>query len=266
MIRQEHNNLVYYSYNLFEPFSSMSSVVSTRLGGVSGGPFHSLNLALSVGDDPDSVFTNRARLYEAVGIGKETVAVAQLVQGTHIGIVTDQMQEEGAQAFVATDGLITNIPQRSLMILIADCAPVTLYDPKHHAVGLAHGGWRGTVGRIVEKMIVMMGQTFESNPADILAAIGPSIGPCCYEVRQDLVNKFYEAFPQQAQHFFVPQANEAIHLDMWAALRYQLVASGVLPEHIEESGLCTACHLDEFYSNRAEKGRTGRFAGLVTLQ
>ena len=265
MLRQESTQtpgeLIYYSYELFESQPQVMSIASTRLGGMSEGPFHSLNLALSVGDDRETVFKNRARLYQALGVDAERVAVAQLMQGTRIAVVTEQKQE-----YIDTDGLITNVPNRAMMILIADCAPVTLYDPNHHAIGLAHGGWRGTVGRIVAKMVGMMGETFGSAPADILAAVGPSIGPCCYEVKQDLIGKFHEAFPQQAQHFFLPQADDTIHLDMWAALRYQLLESGVLPEHIAEAGICTACHLDEFYSNRAEKGQTGRFAGLVMLR
>lgn len=252
---------VYYSYKLFELLPQMLSIASTRLGGVSEEPFHSLNLALSVGDDRETVFKNRARLYKAVGVDPERVAVAQLIQGTRIAVATEQKQE-----FIDTDGLITNIRNRALLILIADCAPVTLYDPKYHVIGLAHGGWRGTVDRIVAKMVAMMGETFGSAPADILATVGPSIGPCCYEVRQDLIGQFYEAFPQHAQHFFMAREDDTIHLDIWTALRFQLLESGILPEHIEESGICTACHLDEFYSNRAEKGLTGRFAGLVMLR
>ena len=220
MIKQEHKSLIYYSFEIFEQFSPMSSVISTRLGGVSEGPFHSLNLALSVGDNQSAVITNRSRLYEAVGVESETVAVAQLIQGTHIEIVTDHSQGNAAQAFVGTDGLVTNVQNRPHMILVADCAAVTLFDPKRSIIALAHGGWRGTVGKIMQKMVSTMNATFGCDPADILVGIGPSIGPCCYQVREDVIDTFHATFPQQAHHFFVPQEDDTVHLDMWTALRW----------------------------------------------
>jgi len=152
------------------------------------------------------------------------------------------------------------------MILIADCAAVSIFDPKQNVIALVHGGWRGTVGRIIQKSISIMNEVFGCDPSDILVGVGPSIGPCCYEVKEDVISIFQKEFPQQAQHFFVPKGNERIHLDMWTALRYQILGSGIRPDHIEESGICTACHLDEFYSYRAERGKTGRFAGLLVLR
>ncbi len=262
MIKREHNNLVYYTFRLFESLPFMSNVISTRLGGVSKGPYYSLNVASTIGDDKNAVMINRSRLYAAVGIEAETVAIAQLIHGTHIEVVTSRSQ--GATVVTGTDGLVTNVSNRALMITMADCAAVLFFDPKHRVIALAHAGWRGTAGRIVQKMVLTMNQVFECNPADILVGIGPSIGPCCYQVKQDVIDAFHLAFSQRATHYFVQTEDDTIHLDIRTAIRYQLLESGIRPEHLESSDFCTACHKDEFFSYRAE-GKTGRCAGIIVL-
>ncbi len=270
MIRHEHTqtseNLAYYTYKLFEPFPQIPFVVSTRLGGVSQGHLHSLNLSLSelVGDDTDAVITNRSRFYQVVGVEPEQVAQAQLVHGSHIEIVTDQTPCGTYQKFLKTDGLVTNVPGRALFIPVADCAAIGFYDSNHQVVAMIHAGWRGTVAGIIPETMQVMKQ-LGSNPADILVGISPILGKCCYQVRADLVAIFTEAFPSQACHFFEPQADDTYLFDLAAVFRSQLLENGVQLEHIEESGICTACHTDEFYSYRAEHGKTGRFAGLIVL-
>jgi len=270
MIRHEQSELVYFSYHLFKPFEHILTIVSSRPGGVSAKPYESLNLALSVGDDADAVMTNRALLYEAIGVDVDAVTIAQLVQGTHIEIVKSSSRgmeaAERAKCFVGTDGLITNIPNAPLSILIADCAALSFFDPKRNVIGLGHAGWRGTAGGIARKMVEAMNAAFDCHPADLLVGISPSIGPCCYQVRDDVVQAFHEAFPGQSDTLFVPQPDGSTHLDMWTALTCQLQASGVQQEHIELAGICTACHTDLFYSNRAERGETGRFTGMIALR
>jgi polyphenol oxidase len=269
MIRNEQNGLVYFSYHHFEPFERMLSIVSSRQVGVSAQPYDSLNLALSVGDDPASVMTNRRLLCEAIGVEVDSMTVAQLVQGTHIEVVISSSQglraAERAQRFVDTDGLITNIPDVPLFIFIADCAALSFFDPVRKVIGIGHAGWRGTVGGIARKMIEAMNAAFDCHPADLLVGISPSIGPCCYQVRGDVVAAFHEVYPEQASTFFQQQDDGSIHLDMWKALTCQLRSSGIQEAHIELAGICTACRTDMFYSNRAEGGKTGRFTGMITL-
>ena len=270
MIRHEQNNIVYFSYNLFTPFKSMSSAVSSRSGGVSSKPYASLNLALSVGDDPASVMTNRRLLCNAIGIELDAMTVAQLIQGTHIEVVTSSSRglavAEKAQRFVDTDGLITNLADVPLFIFIADCAVLSFFDPNRKVIGLGHAGWRGTVGGMARKMVEAMNAAFDCNPSDLLVGVSPSIGPCCYQVREDVVTAFHNAFPDQADAFFLQQPDGSIHLDMWQALTNQLRSSGIQEDHIELAGICTACHTDIFYSNRAEGGKTGRFTGMISLR
>jgi YfiH family protein len=269
MIRHEQDKLVYFSYPLFKPCERMLSVVSSRQGGVSTTPYDSLNLALSVGDDLTAVMTNRKLLCEAIGMEVDAMTIAQLVQGTHIEVVTSSSRgldaAEKAQRFVDTDGLITNMPDMPLFIFIADCAALSFFDPKRYVIGIGHAGWRGTVGGIARKMVEAMNAAFDCNPADILVGISPSIGPCCYQVREDVVAAFQAAYPEQAGAFFVQQPDGSIHLDMWTALTFQLRSSGIQEEHLELAGICTVCHTNLFYSNRAEGGKTGRFTGMITL-
>jgi polyphenol oxidase len=263
---QTGENLTYYSFDLFEPFPQVPCVISARLGGVSEGYLRSLNLSFRVGDEEQSVITNRSRFYAAVGVEAEAVAQAQLVHGTHIAMVTSQSPCGVQHKFAETDGLVTNVPNRALFIPVADCAAVAFFDPKQRVIAMVHAGWKGVIGGIVQKMISTMKEAYGSNPSDILVSVSPSIGPCCYKVREDLVVVFTTAFPTYAHSFFLWQAGGTIHLDMWAAIRWQLHESGIQDEHIEISSICTACHTDLFYSHRAEKGKTGRFAGLIVLR
>jgi len=269
MLRHPHGKLLYLSYQMFQPFDTLTNVVSTRLGGVSQPPYHALNLGLSVGDDQTNVIQNRTLFCDEVGIDLRTVTVGHLIQGTHIEVVSPTQRGRGAidreSGLPGTDGLITNTPGISLLLLIADCAAISFFDPKRRVIGLGHGGWRGTVGGIAQKMVKEMNKAFDCHPVDIFVGVSPSIGPCCYEVREDVIHAFHEAFPDQASNFFIQQADGSVHLDMWTALKWQLLASGIQEDHIEFAGICTACHTDLFYSHRAEKGKTGRFGGLIML-
>lgn len=264
---QVSENIIYYTFKLFEPFPQISLVISTRKGGVSQGHLRSLNLSLSenVGDDPEAVITNRSRFYQIVGVEPEQVAQAQLVHGSHVEIVTNQTHCGTYQKLPKTDGLVTNVPGKVLFIPVADCAAIAFYDPNHQVTAMIHAGWRGTVGGIIPETVKTMKQ-LGSDPSDILVGISPILGKCCYQVRQDLVNIFMEAFPAQAQDFFEPQVDDTYLFDITAVFRLQLLESGIHFDHIEESGICTACHTDEFYSYRAEHGTTGRFAGLIVLR
>lgn len=265
MLKHTCGDLLSLSYQIFQPFDSLTNVVSTRSGGVSQGYLRSLNLSFRVGDDEEAVITNRSRFYDVLDVESAMVAQAQLVHGTHIEIVTNQTPCGTHLKLPETDGLVTNIPNKALFIPVADCAAVAFFDPKQRVIGLAHAGWRGAVKGVTDQMVKTMQDTFGSNPSDILVGISPSIGPCCYEVKEDLVEIFVNVFPHHAHRFFLRQSDGAIHLDMWAFLRWRLVESGVQEGNIECSNLCTACHTDWFYSHRTEHGKTGRFAGLLTL-
>ena len=160
------------------------------------------------------------------------------------------------------DIILTGNPPVTLYMRFADCVPVMLYDPVRAAIGMAHAGWLGTVRGAARVAVEAMQREFGSRPADILAAIGPSIGPDHYEVGADVLERVAAAFGDQANRL-VEHRDGRSYLDLWAANRLQLEQAGV--SNIEVAGLCTACHTEDWFSHRAEKGRTGRFGALMAL-
>jgi polyphenol oxidase len=197
-------------------------------------------------------------------IDPATVAQAQLVHNNHIQIITEQSPKGFTHKFGETDGLVTNVVNKPLFIPVADCAAVAFFDPQQRVIGLLHAGWKGIVHNIIPAMITTMHTTYGSDPSDILVGVSPCLGPCCYEVHEDFIYTFTSAFPTKTEDFFIPQADNTIHFDMWAALRWQLVESGIT--RFEGPTICTACWVDEFYSHRKERGKTGRFASTIVLQ
>lgn len=258
MIRKESNGLCYYQFESF-PSDLISHGIFTRLGGVSKKPFDSLNLSISVPDDEAAVIENRHRFYQVFNVDRsQTVRVIQ-VHGAHVEKVDCSNR---MNTLSNTDGVVTDTIDVPLVMAFADCVPVMLFDPVVRAVGMIHAGWRGTVSGVCQTAIKCMVDSFGSRPADIQAAIGPSIGPCCYEVGPDLVQAVSKAF-QGTSGLFCPGKNHRLNFDQWAANERALRRVGV--EKIERSDLCTACHVDEFYSHRAEGGQTGRFGALIMI-
>lgn len=237
----------------------LSHAVFSRLGGVSIGPLASLNVGRNVGDDPDTLAENHARIYEQLGVDPESVTSAQQVHGNHIEVV--RMQDSG-KLFANTDGLVTRSPGIPLMLRFADCQPIILYDPEQQALGLAHAGWRGVALGIALRTVEAMQSVFGTRPSILMAGLGPAIGPCCYEVGQDTATAMSYALPDWRQ-VLRPQG-EGWRLDLPAANEQQLRAAGV--ELIEQAALCTSCHKSQFFSHRAEGGLTGRFAVLAFLE
>ena len=270
MIRHERGKLTYFSYKLFEPFKEVTNVVSSRIGGVSQKPFYSLNVGLNVCDEEAAVINNRKLLCEAIGVKLHSLIACRQTHETKIAIVGDPARGRGAfkwsDGLLQTDGLITNIPELPLLITVADCAVLSFFDPKHKVVAIAHGGWRGIAGKIARKTVFAMEEAFGSRPQDILVGISPLIGPCCYKIGKEVVKSFYEAFGNQALKFFIRQPDGCFHLDLHLAIKCQLEEAGIKEEQIESSPICPACNLDLFYSHRAECGKTGRFAGLISLR
>ena len=182
---------------------------STRNGGISQKPFDTLNLGDRCGDDQESVQENRHRFFRAIGIQPDALAIPVQVHGNRILRVT------APGIYPETDGLITDVPGIYLVIQVADCLPVYLYDPVHPAIGLVHAGWRGSARKILEQAMSFMKINFKTNAVDLYAFLGPSIGPCCYEIGDDVRRQFPEN---------VIQGNR---LDLWKMNQAILIESGV---------------------------------------
>jgi YfiH family protein len=258
LLRQDGEGLVTYH---FESLTGQGLVhaVFTRLGGVSRGHLATLNVGRTAGDDEAAVTENHARIFARLGVTGDQAATAQQVHGNHIAVVR---AGDGGRVFPNTDGLVTDEPGVALMLRFADCQPILLYDPVHHALGLVHAGWRGIAQGVALRAVEKMAETFGGNPADLIAGLGPAIGPCCYTVGHDVASAMGYALPDW-HRVMKPQGDDAWRLDLPAANAQQLTATGV--QRIEQADLCTACHNDEFFSHRADQGRTGRFAVVAYL-
>jgi YfiH family protein len=256
VLRTESNGLVYYR---FESLGSVPHGVFTRLGGISREPWASLNVGHGVGDDPQAVGTNHDRLCAALAITRGNIATAYQVHSSHVGVVGP---DDRGRVFSATDALMTNTPGVFLMLRFADCLPILLFDPVRRAVGIVHAGWRGTVTGVASAAVVAMREAFGTQPGDLIAGLGPAIGPCCYEVGENVAEQVRSHLPNGASLLHRMQGG-SLHFDLPEANRQQLEAMGV--ERIEMSGLCTACHIEEWFSHRGERGRTGRFGVIIGL-
>lgn len=251
------------AYHTFDVFADLDVVhaVFMRHGGLSPAPWASLNVGGTVGDEPARVIENRKRSFRAVGRDWRTIYDVWQVHGARV-VVADRPRRPEEPPLQA-DAILTDNPQVTLFMRFADCVPILLCDPRRGVVGLAHAGWRGTVGFVAAAAVRRMEQCFGSRPQDVLAAIGPSIGPDHYEIGSDVAAEVQAAFGAQADEVLLRE-NDALHFDLWRANRLVLRQAGV--KTIETAHICTACHLDDWYSHRAERGKTGRFGALIALR
>lgn len=256
----EKNGLRYFQFDIFKG-QPLFHAVLTRRGGFSLGPFASLNTGGTVGDDSDAVLKNHRKIYETLDYPFDSRFDVWQVHGRDV-ICTDEPREPGT-LHTKADGILTQNPSVTLFMRFADCVPILLFDPIRKVTGIAHAGWQGTYKQVAREAVGKMAASYGSRPEDILAAIGPAICQQCYEVGQGPLDAFKQSFgPEQAMRYF-QKRNGRLYLDLWQANRDVLLSAGV--RQIETAGLCTAEHLDDWYSHRAEKGETGRFAVLMAI-
>lgn len=247
-----------FSFGIFP--GSISHAVFSRHGGLSPAPWDSLNLGSTVGDDPGRVRQNRQRAFEALGRPADSIFDAWLVHGTHALCAT--APRRGDVECQKADIILTDRPEVTLFMRFADCVPLLFYDPLRRVIGIAHAGWKGTVRGAARTAVQAMQKNYGSRPADILAAIGPSIGPDHYEVGPDVAGQVRSAFGEAGDRF-LHRVGESLHFDLWAANEWILRQAGV--ERVETAGLCTLCHQEDWFSHRGGHGRTGRFGVLMAL-
>jgi YfiH family protein len=244
---------------------------STRQGGVSKPPFAALNLGQSVGDDRAAVEENRRRFFGGFGIAQKHVVRAKQVHGD--GILRVDAELVGRTGFphflvdepAEFDALITDLPGLALAVSTADCLPILIHDPVRRAVAAVHAGWRGTAKGIAARAIAAMRAAYGTDSADCRAAIGPGIRRCCFEVDAAVGGAMAGALPSWERH---ATANRPGHwlLDIAGVNRALLESAGLRADRIDDVGLCTSCRNDQFFSHRAEKGRTGRMMNFILLK
>jgi YfiH family protein len=252
------HDLIYYQ---FQSMPTINHGVFTRHGGVSEGPWGRLNLGGNVGDDPDAVAENYRRVYDVLGVEGKRACSTWQVHGNDTVIVDGPVP--GRRWVALADGLVTNQPDVPLVMRYADCVPVLFYDPVQRVIGIAHAGWRGTVQGAGVSVVQTMIDAFSCAVADIRAGIGPSIGPDHYQVGEEVV--------AAVEHYFEPgnglirrdETDGTAYFNLWAANEKDLRRHGL--QHIETAEICTASHTDDFFSHRAEQGKTGRFVAVMSL-
>jgi len=255
----EHGPIHIYQFASLDP-ARLAHGVFARHGGVSPAPYASLNLSISTGDARENVRENRLRAFQAVDRSPDSVADLWQVHSADV-IVAHEPNGERA-CLGQADSLITDRPEVTLFLRFADCVPILLFDPRRPAIGIVHAGWRGTLQKAAGAAVSALADQYNSRPRDIVAAIGPSIGPCHYAVGPEVVSEARQAFPGHDE--LLPAVKGGHHLDLWAANELALREAGV--EQIEQGQVCSACRTDDFFSHRAAQGKTGRFGALIGLR
>jgi polyphenol oxidase len=258
----------YKAWNL-EQTSLVTHVVTTRSGGASSSPFDTLNMALHVGDDPESVVENRDTCLTSLGLDPASLTTVEQVHGAKVAVIgpdeTGSGALDAAGAIPGADAMITDRPGAALCIFTADCVPIFIVDPVNNAIGLAHAGWKGTAADIVTETLSAMTQSYGSRPQDCLAAIGPAIGRCCYEVGNDTANAIFKACADDRPIVRTCEGGACLRVDLPLANWLLLRKAGVPEESIALSQRCTCCNGDEFFSYRRD-GETGRMASILALR
>ena len=260
----------YLEYPLLRETGIVRHGFSTRLGGVSEGFYSSLNLSFDRGDREGCVRENFRRIGEAMGVRCEDMVLSRQTHTTNVRMVTEADRGKGIireRDYTDVDGLVTNVPGICLVTSYADCVPLYFVDPVKKVIGLSHSGWRGTVGKIGKKTILLMQEKYGSGPADILAAVGPSVCMDCYEVSEDVIERVKGAFEESFwPQLFYSKPNGKYQLDLWKANELIFREAGILPEHIAVTNVCTHCNSRILYSHRAAGDKRGNLCAFLALK
>jgi hypothetical protein len=232
----------------------------TRHGGISPKPWDSLNVGLGQ-DDPRNVHENRRIAFSSVGRDPRSVYDVWQVHSSKV-ICVSAPREVGKE-YQKADGILTNNSSITLFMRFADCVPILLFDPSKRIVGIVHAGWQGTLKNIVSAAVARMRKVYQSENSDIIACLGPSIGPDHYEIGEVVENQVKLVFGSSSGHVLV-RKGDRIHFDLWRANQILLESAGV--NQVFVSGICTACNVDDWYSHRKENGQTGRFGAFIALK
>lgn len=264
-----YKELEYLTFPLLEETGMVRHLFSTRTGGVSQGIYASMNLSYTRGDQKEAVDENFRRIAEALSTSEDRIVCSRQTHTTNVRLVTQQDCGKGITRpadYEDVDGLITNIPGVVLCTLYADCVPLYFVDTRNRAIGLAHSGWRGTVGRMGEAALKAMKDAFGTRPEHVLAAIGPSICQDCYEVSGEVIEAFRQEFGEESRYLYREGKEKGKYqLDLWEANRRVLLGAGILPPHLAVTDLCTCCNSSYLFSHRASQGKRGNLGAFLEL-
>lgn len=244
---------------------SAKHMFTTRVGGVSRGVYSSWNLGINRGDDPDDLRKNYALAGEIMGCGTDDFVVTTQVHGTEVRVAAESdRQIIGAERGFEADGLVTNIKGLPLMIYIADCVPVLLCDDEASVIAAVHCGWKSSVADILGVAVGKM-QALGASAANIKAAIGASIGRCCFECDDDVPEAVSRYLGGDTEGLFDRKPNGKTHVDLRGANFRRLLQLGIPAENIDVSEECTVCLPGKYWSHRATDGVRGSMAAAIIL-
>lgn len=267
VIRKTVKSIPFYACDGFGP--GVAHGFSTRIGGVSPAPWDSLNLGACRGDDPANLRENFRRFCDAIGADPNALVKNQQMHSKRVRPVTraDVMPTPETPGEVEADGMITNQPGVALTIFSGDCLPVFLYDPVRRVIAACHAGWRGTAQGIAAQAARQMQEDYGCAPQDILAAIGPGIGPCCFETHADVPTALTAQLGQGAAPYIIPKVERPgkFAVDLKGIIRWELLEGGLREENISTLPLCTACHPELYWSHRKMGEQRGNHAAMIQL-
>ncbi|MBQ7777519.1 MAG: peptidoglycan editing factor PgeF [Oscillibacter sp.] len=259
----EANGLVWLTA---DTLTGVAHGFSTRKGGVSPAPFDSLNLRTGCDDSQENLAENYRRFCAVIGTDVERVVLAKQVHETTVRLCTSADAGKGlwSERDYTADALITNETNLPLAVFSADCGIILLHDPTVPCIGAVHAGWRGCAGGIVEKAVRAMTEHFGADPARIRAAVGPSIGQCCFETDADVPEAMLAALGKAAEHC-IEKNGVKYHVDLAGLNRLWLLRSGLTEEHIDMAGVCTGCHPELYWSHRKMGEARGVQCAMISL-
>lgn len=265
----EGEMLEYLTFPKLSELGNIRHLFSTRIGGVSEGIYSSMNLSFSRGDAEEAVLENYRRISEILDTDVNHIVCSDQTHTVNIRYVT--MADAGKGVTVSKDysdidGLITDEQGLCLATFYADCVPLYFVDPIKNVIGLAHSGWRGTVERMGAHMVNAMVERFGCNPADMVVAIGPSICQSCYEISEEVAMRFREGFWKDKEVLMQGKEPGKYQLDLWKANKEVLVHSGILPENIDVTDVCTCCNSEYLFSHRASHGQRGNLGAFLMIR
>lgn len=255
-------------FNHLSSYNRLFHAVSTRISGISPEPFAGLNLSFHSDDSDENILSNHIALSKALNFDLQTLVSSRQVHSNKVGCIDHKPPKRNSfvleHTFDGFDALVTDQLSITLIVRVADCVPIILFDPVKTILAVVHAGWKGTVAGIAKNTVKKMVETYTANPSEIQAGIGPSIGPCCFRVKKVVADAFFnQCFHAER---FVKRAQRGFLIDLREANRLQLIEQGCCERNIQVSDLCTACNSDLFFSYRREKGKTGRFGLLAGLR
>lgn len=242
---------------------------STRMGGVSEGPYATMNFSFTRGDNPEAVRENYRRMAEALRVDMEKMVLTWQTHTTNVRVVSEEDLGKGIikeRDYRDVDGLVTDMPDVTLVTFFADCVPLYFLDKKNRAIGLSHSGWRGTVKRMGEKTLETMAEAFGTRPEDVTACIGPSICMDCYEVGGEVIEEFAAEFPEAVHdRLFYKKENGKYMLNLWEANRIVLTDAGIREENLSVTDICTHCNPELLFSHRRSPEKRGNLCAFLCL-